>query len=284
MSKRNIMSDRAIIEAVLKSKNSGEPVVMATIVRDSGSVPRHAGSKMLVFPDGKIMGTIGGGEMENRVIAEGLECLKKHEPTMLHYELSDPAQGDPGVCGGQVDIFMEPILADPAVLVIGCGHVGQAVVELAHWLGFRVIACDDRADLCNPEKTPFADEYLVAVPEEVPTKASIHHQTYIAAVTRGVPFDVQMLPALLKSPAPYIGVIGSRRRWATAVKSLHESGVTDDELARVHAPIGLELQAETPREIAVSIMAEIIAVQRKGTGASMKWIGPNEEAGPESHK
>lgn len=272
------MSDRAIFEAVLEIKRLGQTAVLATVIRDQGSVPRHAGSKMLIYPDQRIVGTIGGGEMESRVMAAVPGLLQTGLPDILHYQLSDPAQGDPGVCGGQVDIFMEPILPEPTVLVIGCGHVGQALVELAHWLGFRVIACDDRADMCNPQAAPYADEYVVAPPAEIVRSVAIHPRTYIAAVTRGVALDVEMFPGLLASPAPYIGVIGSRRRWATAVKRLAELGVAADRLQHVHAPIGLELNAETPREIALSIMAEIIAVQRGGTGESMKWMGAPEEA------
>jgi len=262
----------------MEVKRSGKQAVLATIIRDQGSVPRHAGSKMLAFPDGAFIGTIGGGEMESRVIAAVPDLLKTGIPDILHYDLSDPARGDPGVCGGQVDIFMEPIVPDPVVLVIGCGHVGQAVVDLAHWLGFRVIACDDRADLCNPEKTPYADEYLVIPPDQIARKAPIHARTYIAAVTRGVALDLQMMPDLLNTPARFIGVIGSRRRWATAVKQLKDKGFDPKRLESVHAPIGLELNAETPREIAVSIMAEIISLERGGTDKPMKWMGTPEEA------
>jgi xanthine dehydrogenase accessory factor len=272
------VSERAVLEALLEARRVGEMAVLATIIRDQGSVPRHAGSKMLVYPGGRIIGTIGGGEMESRVIAALPDLVSSGVPTILHYELAEPSRGDPGVCGGQVDIFMEPILPDPAVLVIGCGHVGQAVVELAHWLGFRVIACDDRADLCNPQATPYADEYLVISSSEIAHKATIHARTYIAAVTRGVTMDVEMLPELLKSAAPYIGVIGSRRRWATAARQLKQSGVDEAVLKRVHAPIGFELNAETPREIAVSIMAEITAAYRGGSGQEMKWMGTPEEA------
>jgi len=252
--------------------------VLATIVRDKGSVPRHAGSKMLIFPDGRIIGTIGGGEMESRVIARLPALLESGLPSIMRYDLADPARGDPGVCGGQVDIFMEPILPDPTILVIGCGHVGQAVVELSHWLGFRIIACDDRADLCNPDKTPYADEYIVVPPADVAAKVAIHERTYIAVVTRGVPVDIHLLPPLLERPAPYLGVIGSRRRWATAIKRLREMGLSEEKLSRIHAPIGLELNAETPREIAVSILAEIIAAQRGGSGDTMQWMGSVDEA------
>lgn len=273
------MADVDIYKAILEAKAQGQGVVLATITRDSGSVPRHAGAKMLVYPDGSIKGTIGGGEMESRVIEKALDCLRAGEPDSLHVELTDPKRGDPGVCGGQMDIFLEPIMPDPTVLVIGCGHVGQALADLAQWLGFYVIGTDDRADLCNAEAMPHADELYCVPPGEIAKAVPIHRRTYIAAVTRGVPLDVAMLPALLETPAPYIGVMGSRRRWATAAKSLREQGVSEETLARVHAPIGLELEAETPREIAVSIMAEILS-QRGGADAQpMKWMGSPEEAG-----
>lgn len=272
------MSDTQVFEALLAAKRSGQGGVLATIVKDRGSVPRHAGSKMFVFPDGRIVGTIGGGEMESRVIAHAAELIASGSSEIMHHDLVDPSQGDPGVCGGQVDIFMEPIVPDPTVLVIGCGHCGQALAELAHWSGFRVIVTDDRADLCNPNVIPHADEYLPIPPDQIAKEANIHRRTYIAAVTRGVPLDIKMLPALLDTPAPYIGVMGSRRRWATAAKKLREQGIGEESIRRVHAPIGMELNAETPREIAVSIMAEIIAHYRGGSGEPMKWLGSPEEA------
>jgi xanthine dehydrogenase accessory factor len=269
------VSDLQVLQAVLEAKRSGSGGVLATIIRDQGSVPRHAGTKMFVYPSGSIIGTIGGGDMEHRVISHALLLTK---PDTAHFELIDPKRGDPGVCGGQVDIFMEPIRPDPTVLVIGCGHCGQALADLAHWAGFRVIVSDDRAELCTPEAIPNADEYLVIPAKEIASKAPIHSQTYIAAVTRGMSVDLEMLPALLETPAPYIGVMGSRRRWATAVKNLKARGITEAALKRIYAPIGIELNAESPREIAVSIMAEIIAHYRGGSGQPMKWMGIPEEA------
>jgi xanthine dehydrogenase accessory factor len=263
------LSDYTIFEALLQAQKSGIACVLATIIRTQGSVPRHAGAKMLVFADKQPVGTIGGGELESRVISEARSLLQGGEPTILHYELANPQCGDPGVCGGQVDIFMEPIMPKPTVLVIGCGHVGQALVELAHWLGFHVIACDDREDLCNPEATPHADEYQVVPPDKIAEAIIIHSNTHIAAVTRNVTVDAAMLPALFETPAPYIGVIGSRRRWATTVKQLEESGIDKSHLERIHAPIGLNLHAETPREIALSIMAEIVMHKLGGTGKAM---------------
>jgi xanthine dehydrogenase accessory factor len=267
-----------IYEAITAAQQGGVSIVLATVIRTQGSVPRRAGAKMLVYPDGHFLGTVGGGEMESRVLEAAPQLVRDGQPDILHYELADPARGDPGVCGGQVDIFMEPILPQPTVLVIGCGHVGQAVADLAHWLGFRVVVSDDRAELCNPEAIPQADEYLAIPPDQVAAQAPLHRRTYVAVVTRGVPFDVALLPGLLESEAPYIGVIGSRRRWETALKELREKGIAEDALARVYSPIGLELGAETPREIAVSILAQIIAAQRGNEEAPTEKVATSEKA------
>jgi xanthine dehydrogenase accessory factor len=264
------MSDHTVLDAFSEARKTGQSCVLAIIVRAQGSVPRHAGSKMLIFPDGRLVGSVGGGEVESRVIAEAQSALRSGEPAILHYDLADPQSGDPGVCGGQVDIYLEPVVPDAAVLVIGCGHVGKALIELAHWLGFHVIACDDREALCNPQAAPYADEYHVTPPGKLTEAITIHEHTYVAAVTRNVDVDVALLPALLATPAPYVGVIGSRRRWATTLDQLKENGIDADSLERIHAPIGLELHAETPREIALSIMAEIVMLRGGGSGESMR--------------
>lgn len=248
----------------------GEPCALVTVIRTSGSVPRHAGAKMLIAADGAILGgTIGGGEMESRAIQLAQRAITDGQARVASYSLADLAKGDPGVCGGVVELFIEPLLPSPTLLVVGAGHVGRALTHLAKWCGFRVIVSDDRAELCTPEQCPGADAYLPgplgARLAEVPLTA----QTYVALVTRGYPIDVDALPALLDSPVAYIGVIGSRRRWMTAAEALRERGVSDAMLRRVRAPIGLELNAETPEEIAVSIMAEIIMLRRQGDGRPM---------------
>ena len=225
---------------------------------------------MLVHPDGHFIGTVGGGEVEQRVIKEALAALDDGRPRLLHYNMVDPARGDPGTCGGQVEVFVEPILPAPLVVVIGAGHVGKAVVHLAKWLGFRVAACDDRVEFCNPESLPDADAYYPVPMDELRSQIKIDKRTALILTTRGSAIDAAGLAPLLDSPAGYIGVIGSRRRWATTVKALKDKGVSDEKLAKVHSPIGLELNAETPEEIAVSIMAEVMMIKDKGTGKSMK--------------
>ncbi|MBU6359227.1 MAG: XdhC family protein [Chloroflexi bacterium] len=240
------------------------PTALCTIIRSSGSVPRRAGSKMLIGANGQIIaGTIGGGEMESRVIKLAQQSIRDGEIRNGKYQLADPSSGDPGVCGGEVEVFIEPMLTTPTLAIIGAGHVGRALVYLAKWAGFRVVVLDDRAELCTPELCPGADEYLPGVLADTLKKLALTPQTYVAMLTRGYPIDVGILPMLLQSEVAYIGVIGSQRRWITAVKALREQGITDADLAHVNAPIGIEIAAETPEEIAVSIMAEVIQRRRE---------------------
>lgn len=274
------MTAASVFAALAHVEAAGESAALCTIVREQGSVPRHAGSKMLVYADGGIIGTVGGGEMESRVIRAALDALRDGATRLLSYQLADPSAGDPGVCGGEVEIFVEPIQPLPTVLIIGGGHVGRALVHLARWLGFRVALSDDRAEFCNAEWAPDAQEYWPVPVSELVEHYRFNAQTYIVMPTRGVPLDVDALPRLLDKPHAYLGVIGSRRRWATALRRLAAAGVPPERLAKVHAPMGLELNAETPEEIAVSVMAEIIMLQRGGTGAPMQWQQPRDAAAP----
>lgn len=251
-------------------ERSGTPAALATVIQARGAVPRHAGSKMIIFADGRIEGSVGGGEMESRVVREAIEILESGEPRRLHYTFSDPSEGDPGVCGGEIEIFVEPLAQPPTLIVVGGGHVGKAVVHLAHWLGFRVVLSDDRPEFATSGAVPGADAYVACPLAELPARTRIDARTYMVLTTRGVDIDVPGLPALLESQAAYIGIIGSRRRWETSMQELQAQGVPDAMLARVHSPIGLELNAETPEEIAVSILAEIIMQRRGGTGEAMR--------------
>jgi xanthine dehydrogenase accessory factor len=264
------MSQKDIFKKLAELEARGEPAALCTVVASSGSTPRHTGSKMLVFADGTFTGTVGGGDLEHRVLEEARAALADGMPRTLQYTLADPARGDPGVCGGTVEVFVDPLLPPPTLVVVGGGHVGKAVAHLAKWLGFRVAVSDDRPEFCTPEANPDADVFYPVPLVELPRQLTITPQTWLVLTTRGVAVDVGGLPALLDSPAAYIGVIGSKRRWATALKQLKESGVTEAKLSRVRSPMGLELHAETPEEIAVSIMAEIIMLRNQGTGKPMR--------------
>lgn len=258
-----------LYERIAQVIREGGPAAVATVIRSQGSVPRHEGSKMLVFPDGQIEGTIGGGEMESRVIEAAQGVMQEGQSQILKYDFQDPSRGDPGVCGGEIEVFVEPIVPKTSILVIGAGHVGLAVADLAHWLGYHVIVADDRPGYATPEAVPDADEVIECDVGALPASVRINAQTYIVLTTRGLQVDLAGLPELLETPAPYVGVIGSRRRWETCAKQLLEMGVAEEAIQRVTSPIGLELNAETPQEIAMSIMAEIIMLRRGGTGSPM---------------
>jgi xanthine dehydrogenase accessory factor len=263
----------AVTEALLEIQKQGKPAALVTIIEVQGSVPRHVGSKMIVYPDGSLVGTIGGGQMESWVIQDAKAAIQAGEASTVEYTLNDIGAGDPGICGGTARFFIEPLSTMPTLLVIGGGHTGKALCQLAKFVGFRVILSDDRPEFCSEDYLPGMDAYLPVPAADIPSHLDINHHTYIAAVTRGLPVDKTLLPVLLQTSAAYIGVIGSKRRWALTVKELEADGLNREELSRIHAPIGLELNAETPQEIAVSIMAEIIMRYRGGDGQSMKWMG-----------
>jgi len=224
---------------------------------------------MLVFPGGRIEGTVGGGDLEHRVIQAALQVLQDGRPRKLSYSFRDLERGDVGVCGGEMEVFVEPVQSRPTLVVVGGGHVGRAVVHLASWLGFRVVLSDDRPEYATAEAAPGAEAYRLGPLAELTREIEITPNTYVMLTTRGVPVDVDGLPPLLESPAAYIGVIGSRRRWEVCAKELAARGVPAEQIARVHSPMGLELNAETPEEIAVSMLAEIIQIRRGGTGERM---------------
>ncbi len=263
-------NDHRILSELVASQADGKALVLATIIKAQGSVPRRERAKMLVYEDGQTSGTIGGGEMESRVIQEAQEAFRDGQSRIITYSLVDPKRGDPGVCGGEVEIFLEPFLSLATLLIIGCGHVGRALAAQAHLLDYQVVVTDDRVELVTPENIPHADKYLPGTIDDVLVSHPITNNTYVAVVTRNVMVDRQILPKLATSPAPYIGIMGSKRRWAETKRLLRADGLTDSDLKKFHSPLGLELNAETPEEIAVSIMAEIIMLRRGGTGKRMK--------------
>jgi xanthine dehydrogenase accessory factor len=246
----------SILQTVYELEKNNEAGALCTIIRTSGSTPRHEGSKMVVYPNGQIRGTVGGGEIENRVRLEALEALQDGKTRFLSYRMVDPSQGDPGVCGGTVEVYVEPILPRPTLV--------------AKRLGFFVLVSDDRAEFCSQEENPEADQLLITTMAEIPNRIAMNKFTYFVLTTRGSNVDVEGLPAILHANPAYIGIIGSKRRWMATRKALLESGILESDLEKIHSPVGLELNAETPEEIAVSIMAEIIMVRNGGTGDTMK--------------
>lgn len=258
-----------VLSALAELPKTGTAAALCTIIRAKGSTPRKEGCKMLVYTSGSIVGTIGGGEIEGRVIKEALDSIQTGERKIRSYDLINPEKGDPGICGGTLEVFIDPLTQPEDLIVVGGGHVGKAVVYLAKWLGFRVILSDDREEFCSPAYVPGADEYVHCSLEDLSSRIEFSPKTVIVMATRNNQVDVRGLPELLAAPSAYIGVISSRRRWKLTVEQLLETGITKKDLDRIHAPIGLDLKAETPEEIALSIMAEVFQVIRGGSGKGL---------------
>ncbi|HWS23818.1 MAG TPA: XdhC/CoxI family protein [Anaerolineales bacterium] len=264
------MTDQLVFDTIHRYFNERQEFALCTIIKQSGSTPRHLGSKMVVTADGTFTGSVGGGELEHRVIECALNCLAEKRSEILSYQLNSLENGDPGVCGGQVEIFVETIKLPTQIVIVGGGHVGKALVNLAKWLGFYVILSDDRPEFCDSSRIPGADQYILCPLAEIPNHISIDASTNLILTTRGVKIDVPGLPNILQSNAAYIGIIGSKRRWITTRGELIELGIGEEVLDKVHSPIGINVGAETPEEIALSIMAEVMILQKGKSGESMR--------------
>jgi len=253
-----------IFEAASKTLRTGESVALATIVRSHGSTPRAVGAKMLVFPDGRIVGSIGGGAMENQVIEEARAAIKNGVPKMVQYKLKEVELGHLGVCGGENDIFIDVIAGKKQLIIVGAGHLGRQLSKLGVFLGMDVVVFDDRSEYANRERFPDAREIIVGDVKNELEKFPITPWCHVVIVTRGHEQDGAALETVIRSPARYLGMIGSRTKKAKIYSELLDKGIEQALLDRVHAPIGLDIGAETPEEIAVAIMAEIISIGREG--------------------
>src|SRR6478736_4449724 len=268
--------NREVFAAVADALERGEPAALVTIVSTTGSTPQRVGAKMLVFGDGRTVGTIGGGCYENDAFWKAREAIKTRRPEVIHYELSDDFAQETGlICGGQMDVYIEPIEPSPELYIIGAGHVGFHLARLAADVGFRVHVVDDREKFANAERFPTAAEVVV---DDIPAwidRASLPAHAYAVIVTRGHTNDLEALRALAPHELRYLGLIGSRAKVARIYHQLLADQIPPELLARVHAPIGLDIGAVTPQEIAVSILAELIAVKHgKVQSPSMRWAPP----------
>ena len=234
-----------------------------TVVRARGSTPQRAGAKMLVFADGRTVGTIGGGCYENDAFWKARTALTTGKPLLLHYELNDDfAQENGLVCGGQMDVHVDPLEPTPHLYVVGAGHVGWHLARLAADADFRVHVIDDREKFASTERFPGAAE---VVAEPIPDwlhRSDIPASAFVVVVTRGHTHDLDAMRALAARDLKYLGLIGSRAKVRRIADVLLGEGMPPECLARVHAPIGVNIGAVTPAEIAVSILAELIAVRR----------------------
>src|ERR1700737_1592045 len=264
-----------IYKEIVKLRQEGGRGAVATIVNVHGSIPSFKTAKMLVRDDGSIMGTVGGGCVEAEVWQAAREVMESEKPRSLTFNLNQDPKYDTGrVCGGTLDIFVEPILPPELLYIFGAGHVSVNLYKVAKDAGFDVTVVDDRTSYANRERFPEAKEVIAEDFDQAMARLAPNESSYIVIVTRGHRDDMRVLRWAVQTPARYIGMIGSKRKTITIFRELTEEGLSPQLFERVHAPVGLDIGAVTPEEIAVAITAELIAVRRQVERAMphMSWF------------
>ena len=264
-----------IYEEIVKLQRAGHKGAVATIVSVRGSIPSFKSAKMLVRDDGSIAGTIGGGCVEAEVWQAAREVMTSEMPRTLKFDLNQDPKYDTGlVCGGTLEIFVEPLLPTPLLYIFGAGHVSFELYKAARNAGFETIVMDDRESYANAERFPDAREVIAEEFEEALGRIAPNESAYIVIATRGHRDDMRVLRWAVQTPAKYIGMIGSKRKVITVFRTLVAEGLSPELFDRVHSPVGLDIGAITPEEIAVSIVAELIGVRRHADRAlpHMSWF------------
>src|ERR1700694_4669087 len=268
-----------LFEEVVKLRREGKRGALATIVHTNGSIPSYESSRMLVREDGSIAGTIGGGCVKAEVWAAAKEVMQKEAPRKMVFNLNNEASYDNGlICGGTLEVFVEPILPQPMLHLFGGGHVSMAVAKAASAAGFGIGMVDDREAFANKERFPMAQEIYTSY-EEAFEKIHPNVASYLVIVTRGHKEDMRVLAWAVRTEARYVGMIGSKRKVLSVYKALESDGYKPEEFERVYAPMGLEIGALSPEEIALSIMAELVAVRRTAAHKKLKY----ESRAPPTH-
>lgn len=264
-----------IYEEIVKLQRAGRRGAVATIVSVRGSIPSFKSAKMLVREDGSIAGTIGGGCVEAEVRQAAREVMASEMTRTLHFDLNEDPRYDTGlVCGGTLEVFIEPVLPTPLLYIFGAGHVALELYRAAHNAGFNVIVTDDREMYASAERFPEAQRVIALDFDTALAGLSPSESSYIVIATRGHRDDMRVLRWAVQTPARYIGMIGSKRKAITVYRELLKEGLAPELFDRVHSPVGLDIGAVTPEEIAVSIMAELIGVRRHAERAQphMSWF------------
>jgi len=252
-----------VFEEIARLRKEGRKAALATIINVQGSVPSYETSKLLIRDDGSIVGTVGGGCVEADVWSAAQDVMREEKPRRLHFNLNESPDADQGlVCGGSLEIFIEPILATPTLYLFGGGHVSLSISKVATLAGFETIIVDDRPGFANKERFPEALETHAGPWEEAFAALRLNEFCYAVIATRGHKADLACLRWAVTTPARFIGMVGSKRKLIEFAKVLQSEGLSTDQLERVHSPVGLDIGALTPQEIAVSVVAEMIAVRR----------------------
>ncbi len=269
-----------VFDAIVRLRAQGHRMAVATIVSVSGSIPSFRSAKMLVGEEGTLVGTIGGGCVEAEVIQAAREVLADEKPRTLRFNLNENPKYDTGlICGGSLEIFVEPVLPASVVYVFGAGHVGLNVYRVARIAGFEVTVIDDRDTYASRERFPEAREILTGDIEATLASLRPSAASSIVIATRGHRDDMRVLRWAVGTPARYVGMLGSRRKVLTIFRALREEGVDAAALERVYAPVGLDIGAATPEEIAVAVVAELIAHRRRAALADPATLGARRASG-----
>lgn len=256
------------MKKALEEIDKGNELAIATLTNSRGSTPREAGAKMLVVENGKTYGTVGGGAMENRIIELSLAAIEKGESEAISLPLD--TKGVEIICGGAVEVFIEVYKNRPKLLIAGGGHVGYAIYNAALPLDFDIVIFEDREEFLNNERFPQAHELVLGDIAENLKNYPIDENTYIVIVTRGHKYDQEALEAIVNTNAKYIGAMGSKKKVITMLKNLKEKGIDSETLKNTYSPIGLKISTNRPEEIAISILAEILAVKNSGKLVHMR--------------
>jgi xanthine dehydrogenase accessory factor len=252
-----------IYDEIVRLRKLGQKCALATIVQVNGSIPSYQSAKLLVREDGSMMGTIGGGCVEAEVWTAARDVIDTEKPRHLTFSLGQDAAYDNGlICGGQLNIFVEPVIPQPRAFIFGGGHVSKSISKIANLAGFATVIVDDREAFANRERFPEAEETYAEEYEAVFEKLPVTSTSYLIIVTRGHRDDMRVLRWAVNTPARYISMIGSKRKTISVVHELEKEGFPRELFEKVFAPMGLEIGAETPEEIAISVVAEMIAVRR----------------------
>ncbi len=264
-----------IARAACDALSRGETVCLVTVVRVRGSAPRHTGARMLVWPDGRTCGTVGGGTLESRVVQDARAALGAGRSQFESYHFDTGGRPDSvGLCGGSVDVHMDVLTPDPTLLLIGAGHIAGALAQMASLIDLRVVVVDDRSEWANHERFPTADVVLVGYAPETETLAPIPvpitPSTFVVIATWG--YDLPALEQVVRKDPAYIGLVASPTKAKELFMRVIAKGISAESLRRVNTPAGLDLGAESPAEVALAILAEILAVRRGASGNFLREV------------
>jgi len=246
-----------IFQEIVALKSEGIAAVLTTVVEVVGSAPGKPGARMIVKKDGSTLGTIGGGAIEKRITEEALTMMQGRGTRLLTYELKDIGM----VCGGGMSVFLEPLVDAHPLIIFGAGHIGSALSTITAMLGFTTTVVDNRPEFANGEKLPWADRVIADDYQKALHDLSFSDTTFVVILTHRHAHDFEILEYCIKQPFSYLGMIGSRKKVDRAFEQLREKGVDEETIKRIHAPIGMNIGAESPQELAVAIAAQLVRVR-----------------------